>query len=156
METQERDDFVHALGQTLAFYNRDPLDRMQVSFWVTACSGKPVKRLKAALLEHVKHSKFAPKPADILQLVDNMGQTQSRNQLPPPPTTNCPPEIAAAWQWFIARSAQGSNLEGIFDSKSEIDMATQERYLHQVNHEAHKYSTPDAIPDEFKLPEVWG
>jgi hypothetical protein len=154
MDAVDRDDFVHALGQTLAFYGKD-LDRMQTSFWVTACNGKPVKRLKAAMIDYVRHGKFAPKPADILSLVDSMGQQRGRNELPAPPTTSCPPDIAKAWMWFINRTAQGSNLDGLFDSQSDVDTATQEKYLHVVNHEAHKYGTPEAIPEEFRLKEVW-
>ena len=155
MEAVEKDDFVHALGQTLKFYGKE-LDRMQVSFWVTACGDKGAKRLKAALIEYTKVGKFAPRPADILSIVDNMSQHRSvENALPPPVTTNCPPEIAQAWMWFIGRIG-GDMGASLFGSKPDLDLATEERYLHLVNHEAHKYGTPEAIPDEFKLKEVWG
>lgn len=154
MDAVEKDDFIHALGQTLAFYGKE-LDRMQTSFWFTACKDKGVKQLKAALIEYTKVGKYAPKPADILAIVDNMRQHKAPKELPPPPTTNCPPEIAKAWMWFINRMTRGSNLEGLFDEHGDVDLKTQEKYLHIVNHEAHKYGTPDAIPDEYKLMEVW-
>ena len=155
MDSIERDDFIHALTQTMAFYGKE-LDRMQTTFWVDACRDRSVNKLKLSLREHIKAGRYAPRPADILALVDNMAKHHGQDALPPPPTTSCPPDIAKAWQWFIGQSAKGSSLEGIFDSKSAVDMATQERYLHIVNHEAHKYQNPEAIPDEYKIAEVWG
>ncbi|RLA38452.1 MAG: hypothetical protein DRR06_20765 [Gammaproteobacteria bacterium] len=157
MDAVERDDFVHALGQTLAFYGKD-LSMMQTSFWVTACGDKSVFQLKRALIEYTKVGKFAPKPADILSIVDNMGARHGRKEKTlPPPVTSCPPEVTKAWMWFIGRMAKGSkNLDGLFDKHSDVDVATQEKYLHTINHEAHKYGTPDAVPEEFKLKEVWG
>lgn len=154
MDAIERDDFVHALGQTLAFYGKE-LDQMQTSFWLTACRDKGSRRLKAALIEYTKIGKYAPRPADILAIVDNMSQQNKVKALPPPPTTNCPPDIAQAWMWFINRMTRGSSLEGLFDEAGAVDLETQEKYLHIVNHEAHKYGTPEAIPDEYKLREVW-
>jgi hypothetical protein len=37
-----------------------------------------------------------------------------------------------------------------------VPVEKQERYLHIVNHEAKRTDQPEAIPDEFKLAEVWG
>jgi hypothetical protein len=151
----EKEDFLYALTQTMHFYNKE-VDRMQASFWWTACKDKGVDRLKKALIEHTKVGKFAPKPADILSIVDNMSQQHGRNELPPPPTTNCPPEIAKAWMWFNNALCAGSrNFDGVFAS-SRVDDELADRYMHIVNHEAHKFDMPDAIPDEYKLKEVWG
>lgn len=156
MDAVEKDDFVHALGQTMKFYGKE-LDAMQTSFWVTACRDRSVKKLKTALIEHVKSGRYAPRPAEILSLVDNMSDAgRGRASLPPPPTTNCPPEIAKAWMWFNKRLCSGTLLDGLFQSSPDVDAETQEKYLHLVNHEAHKYGMPEAIPDEYKLPEVWG
>ena len=154
MDSIERDDFIYALQQTMAFYGKE-IDKMQTSFWVDACRDKPVAKLKLALREHIKSSRFAPKPAEILSHVDSLAKQSGRNELPPPPTTNCPPEIAKAWMWFIGRTTVGSSMAGLFDSRSDIDIEQQEKYLHVVNHEAHKYDMPEAIPDEYKLQEVW-
>lgn len=154
MDTLERDDFVYALTQTLAFYNKE-LDKMQTSFWVTACSDRSVRKLKAALIEYTRIGKFAPKPADILSIVDTMQQTVHK-ELPPPPTTNCPPEVAKAWLWYNRMNCAGTNLEGIFGKGERPDPETEDRYIHIVNHEAHKYGTPEAILPEHRLREVWG
>jgi len=152
----DRDDFLYALKQTLAFYNKD-LDRMQTSFWWTACKEKPVAKLKKALIEHTKVGKFAPKPADVLTLVDSMNHHSGAiSQMHTIPTTNCPKDIAKAWMWFIDRIADESpTLSGLFGSDQSISVDQQEKYLHVVNDQAHKYGMPESIPDEYKLKEVW-
>ena len=154
MDKLERDDFVYALQQTMLFYNKE-LDKMQTTFWVDACRDKPVGKLKDAFREHIKVGRYAPRPAEILAIVD-MSVKQNRHETLPPPTTNCPPDIAQAWMWFINQSAKGTTLDGLFDEHGAIDIPTQEKYLHVVNHEAHKYGAPEAIPEEYKLQEVWG
>jgi len=159
MNPVEKDDFIHALGQTLKFYNKD-LDREDGTFWVHACRDYPVERLKQALLAHVKQSKFAPKPADLINILSDgtLGMQKAQSKLPAPEKANpCPPDIAKAWMWFIGRCAEGSkNLDGLFDSKSGVSLDEQERYLHIVNHEAKLNNQPDAIPSEYRLAEVWG
>jgi len=155
MDSIERDDFIYALQQTMAFWGKE-IGKRDIGFWVDACRDKPVAKLKLALREHNKISTFAPRPANILSLVNTMSPQNRQAALPPPPKeSNCPPEIAQAWMWFIDRCAEGSSMAGLFDSRSDIDIEQQEKYLHVVNHEAHKYDMPEAIPDEYKLQEVW-
>lgn len=155
MNQVERDEFAHALGQTLKFFGKE-LEKSDFSFWYSAMGDRSVVSIKNALKEYVKVGRYAPRPANILELMSTRAE-HSRTQLPPPvTTTSCPPEIASAWMWFIAHSAKGSkNLEGIFDRK-DIPVETQEKYLHIVNHEAKKSNMPDAIPQEYRLAEVWG
>jgi hypothetical protein len=153
MDSLERDDFIHALTQTMHFYGKE-LDRGQVAIWVTACNGKAVEKLKKAFMEHLQSGRYAPRPAEILALVDGMAKIAGRNELPAPPTTKCPPEIAKAWMWFIGRTTQDSNVS-LFQDNIGIDVDTQEKYLEIVNFEAHKYGNPAAIPKEFRLEEIW-
>jgi len=152
----DRDDFLYALKQTLEFYGKE-LDKMQSSFWWTACKDRPASKLKRALIEHTKVGRYAPRPAEILALVDSMnhyaGATSEMHKIP---TTNCPPEIASAWVWFIGRTTQDSKKMQLFQKTPDIDTKMQEKYLHIVNHEAHKYGMPESIPEEFRLREVWG
>ena len=154
----DRDDFLYALKQTLLFYNKD-LDRMQTSFWWTACKDKPIAKLKKALVEYTKVGKFSPKPADILTLVDSMSlHMGQRSETHVIPTTSCPPAIAEAWSWFLGRMSKDCTNPNfrMFQKNSGIDIETQEKYFHVVNYEAFKYDMPEAIPDQFKIKEVWG
>jgi hypothetical protein len=153
MNQVDKDDFAHSLGMTLEFFGKK-LERTDFSFWYSALGDRSVESIKRALKEYVKIGKYAPRPANILELMTVRAE-HSRLELPaPPPTTTCPPEIAKAWMWFIGQTTQGTKLDGIF-SRADIPVETQERYLHLVNHEAHKYNQPEAIPDEYKLAEVW-
>lgn len=155
MDRKDRDDFMYALGQTMEFYNKE-LQKSDFKFWHSALGDRPVQHIKDALLEYVRIGKFAPRPANIMELI-NQRIPASRAALPsPPPESNCPPEIAKAWMWFIGRYSQDSILGGLFDEKSPVDIETQERYLHLVNHEAKAANNPEAIPDEYRLAEVWG
>jgi hypothetical protein len=153
MNQVDKDDFAHALGMTLEFFGKK-LERTDFSFWYSALGDRGVESIKRALKEYVKVGKYAPRPANIVELM-SVRTEHNRLELPsPPPTTNCSPEIAKAWMWFIGQTTKGTKLDGIF-SRADIPVETQERYLHLVNHEAQKNNQPEAIPDEYKLAEVW-
>lgn len=156
MTPKERDDFAHALGQTLAFYGKE-LDKQQFSFWMQGLGNKSVDSIKRALVTYTQIGRYAPKPVDILDILAE-DAANHRAHLPPPekPHTPCPPEISAAWIWFNKKILAGTNLDGLFGESKDVDPETAEKYLHIVNHEAFKFNQPDAIPDEYKLREVWG
>jgi hypothetical protein len=154
METQDRDDFLFALGQTMEFYGKK-LERSDFAFWYSAMGDRGVSQIKTALKEYIKIGKFAPRPANIMEILNNMRPAIERVALPPP-TTNCPPEIAKAWMWYAGRNAKGSKLlDGLFSESQNIDVDTQEKYLHIVNHEAKKFNQPEAIDPAHRLAEVW-
>ena len=156
MNSVDKDDFMFALGQTLKFYGKQ-LEKESWPFWYQAFFVKDISQVKRALMQYTREGKFAPKPKDILEIMD-VDKSYRKAALPPPEpmTTNCPPEVAKAWMWLINRIAQGSAMAGLFQESASVDLITQERYLHLVNHEAHSLGMPEAIPIEFKLQEVWG
>lgn len=157
MNQSDRDSFAHALGQTLGFYGKT-LEKTDFSFWYSAMGDRSVDSIKNALKEYIKIGKYAPRPANILELMSTRGE-HTRAALPAPSamTTSCPPEIAKAWMWFINHMAKGSkNCGSLFSNQGPVSVEQQEKYLHVVNHEAWKYKQPDSIPDEYKLAEVWG
>ncbi len=155
MNQMERDDFSHALGQTLQFFGKK-LEKSDFSFWYSAMGDKPVIQIKNALKEYVKVGKFAPRPANILELL-NQNSAHQRAALPPPEKveTSCPPEIADAWCWFI-RKIGGEMAQGMLPEVEGVTPDMEERFLHIVNHEAKRTNQPESIPDAFKLAEVWG
>lgn len=155
MNQVDRDDFAHALGQTLKFYGKD-LEKSDFSFWYSAMGDRSVVSIKNALKEYIKVGKYAPRPVNILELMTTRAE-HSRQSLPPPEVeTTCPPEIASAWTWFIGVCAAGSPmLEGVFECL-DITAEQQDKYLHIVNHEARRLNMPESIPDKYKLAEVWG
>ena len=83
MNAVDRDDFAHALGQTLEFYGKE-LKREDFSFWYRALGEKDIAPVKAALLEYTKVGKYAPKPVDILDLISDRAIPARQEALPPP------------------------------------------------------------------------
>ncbi|MGI9570458.1 MAG: hypothetical protein ACR2PH_12155, partial [Desulfobulbia bacterium] len=97
----EKDEFSHALGQTLAFYGKT-LDKAQFGFWYQGFANYPLKSIKTALLQYTKVGKYAPKPVNIHEIMDaNRSLMAPERTLPTPPPKPCPPDIARAWMWFI-------------------------------------------------------
>lgn len=151
MNPVDRDDVAHALGQTMGFYDKT-LDKIKLAFWFRALEGFSAIDIKAALNEHMRRSEYSPKPKHIIAIIRERREVAKATLPPPKPLeTHCPPEISAAWAWFI-KLHSGYD----FGAKPNVGPELQERYLHLVNHEAHRLNNPDAIPDEYKLKEVWG
>jgi len=64
--------------------------------------------------------------------------------------------VRTAWMWFIGYMAKDSeSMAGIFSSDKEYTVDQKEEFLMVVNHEAKRCNQPDAIPDEYKIAEVW-
>lgn len=153
-----RNDLVHAIAQVQGFYGKK-LDQGSATFWLDALWGNDVQTIKNALIEYTKAGKFAPKPVHILEIMESH---KARNRAKVPPPQAAPPKeydkvIGTAWLWFFKKSTADSQLfKGMFDGQPDVDPDTEERYLRIVNEQARLYNTPDAIPDEFKLKEVWG
>jgi len=65
--------------------------------------------------------------------------------------------VREAWMWFIGYIAKDSEtMSGIFNQGGDIPIEDQERYVEVVNREAKRCNNHNAIPDEYKLAEVWG
>lgn len=153
-----RDDMIHAIGQTLSFYGKT-LGKPDVPFWMQAFRGKDWDTIKRCLVLYTQQGRYAPKPVDILDLYDTeVERRRGRDDTRRSPLTNsCPEHIATAWRWFINRCTAGSRNvpEPLFSDDQDIDQKTQEAYLLIVNQEARRLNEPEAIPDQYKLPEVW-
>jgi hypothetical protein len=153
-----RNDLVHAIAQVQGFYGKK-LDQGGATFWLDALWGNDVQAIKNALIEYTKTGKFAPRPAHIIEIMD-LHKAKNRAKVPPPqdaPPKEYDKEIATAWVWFFKIITVDSVLfKNMFDAQPDVDPETAERYLRIVNEQAMLYNTPDAIPEEFKLKEVWG
>jgi len=65
-------------------------------------------------------------------------------------------ETREAWLWFIGKLSAGSDsMGGVFKQKPAT-IEQEDNYLLIVNREARRTGIPDAIPDEYKIAEVWG
>jgi hypothetical protein len=156
MDKMDKEQFTHALGQTLKFYGKD-LEQNDFSFWHNALSAHRWDDIRSALLEYTKRGKYAPKPADILDIVKELqGRRRLDKALPSPVITRSErsEQIAVAWMFWIK---QWSNLT-TFPSWPVVEGVTDEmaeEYLLLVNEEAKRCNEPGAIPEEFRIAEIW-
>jgi len=156
MKHAERQRYEEALQQCLNFYNKSA-DQMQLNVWWYALQHYTLEEVRKAFADYCLRGRYSPKPVEIIELIkENREHTNLGSRAAPEPlTTDCPPEIAKAWSWYLGVRCQGSNLGGLF-SGADVPGELQEKYLHLVNHEARVHNQPEAIDDEHKLREVWG
>jgi hypothetical protein len=154
VERTEYDDVSHALCATMGFFNKR-MDAQGEKIWFSALRGYTPDAIKRALAEYTRRGRHAPKPIDILELLAR--QREAKQESEKKTYTPCPEHIRKAWMWFLSRMTQDSLFfDGLFGGQPDVDQQTEEQYLLTVNEQAKLYNTPDAIPDEFKLKEVWG
>jgi len=158
MDPLIRDDMIHSVDQTLVFYGKK-LDKAAVGFWLNALRKFDLQDVKRALMIYTERGKYAPKPVDIIEILDNQ-KAINRAKLPPPapPRDRKSTDLDRAWIYvikWIAATGKGPLGKAMSTGFNRIDDKTEERYLALVNNHARQMNTPDALPEEFKIAEVW-
>jgi hypothetical protein len=151
------DDIRHALAQTLSFYDKE-LDDRTWRFWWAVLSKLERAPTMAAIRDYLAVGKFAPRPAHIVDLVNENRQRPStfNRKENVDEYVRCPDHIAKAWRWYLALTTKDTSIEMFQEELAEATVEDQERYLHIVNHEAMAANQPTAIEDKYKLKSVWG
>jgi hypothetical protein len=154
MDRKELEDCMHALGQVYAFYGKE-FDDIQRAFWMQFVQGQEYHRLMSALRKYPAEGRYAPKPRDISELIERDTPTvPAHKELPSAPmTTDCPPEVSRAWMfwlqhWYGMNPSTWPKVEGVTEEEAE-------EMLMLVNKEARRTNSPDAIPDGYRVAEVW-
>lgn len=154
MDRKELEDCMHALGQVYAFYSKE-FDDIQRAFWMQFVQEQDYHRLMTALRKYPSEGRYAPKPRDISELIERDAPTAPAHKALPdkPMTTDCPPHIAKAWMfwlqhWYGMNPSTWPKVEGVNEEEAE-------EMLMLVNREARRTNTPDAIPESYKVKEVW-
>jgi hypothetical protein len=153
MTPHERDDLIHAITQTLAFYDKKPSD-LDLVFWTRGLKNYPIKAAKRALSDYTAIGRYAPKPAQIIDLINEQRECVPRRESLPPPEVSAepaPPEVAKAWRAVIAQWGLG-----MFADAEPDDPETAHRYARICNEQAAGNGNPEAIPPEAWLHDVWG
>lgn len=152
METVDRENVSHALCATMGFFGKK-IDGQAERIWFSALRGHEPTEIIRALADYTKAGKYSPKPVDILELLSSnkrkIEANESKNYTP------CPENIRKAWLWFLKLSTANTSMAGMLKGGADIDPETQEHYLRTVNEQAKIYDMPDAIPEEYKLKEIW-
>lgn len=69
MKSTDKQNFNKLLIATLGVYDKIPAPEV-TSIWWNALAAHEFEEIKTAFAEHIKRGKFAPRPADILELLD--------------------------------------------------------------------------------------
>lgn len=153
MEQKDLNDVLFAAEYTLKFYNK-PMEQIHKQVWSRTVidSGYSAFQWKECLREWPAIGKFAPRPSEILEQLSLKSENKPRDHTPSEPlTTDCPEPVAQAWRYWIP----------IFWGQSlpfkvgDIDESQAEAYLLLVNEEAKRTNTPEAIPDNYKIEQIW-
>ena len=151
MTREEEDEVLLAVDKLVKFYNRE-LDDLSKQFWrqwIRTVNDK--EELLSAMRKYATRGKFCPKPADIQGIIDENPKKARDHNWNKPLTTDCPQDVSDAWRYFLGKWWNHK----IFLARDPLDESEMERWLIIVNKEAKRTSTPEAIPDEYKLQEIW-
>ena len=149
MTNEDEERCLSAIKKTLQFYNKK-MDDIQRKFWRQWLRQQNNPELILdALRQYPNTGKFAPKPADIQQIIE---------EIRPPKSTvkeqviidDCPADIREAWCYWIPRFWNRD-----LPFKTEVDEDKAEQYLITVNQEAKRTNTPESIPETHRLKEIW-
>ena len=103
MEQKDINDVLFAVEYTHKFYNKE-LQQVHKQVWSRTVldSGYTAFQWKEVLREWPAISKFAPRPAEILEQLNLRRENTPREQKAPEPlTTDCPEPISKAWRYWI-------------------------------------------------------
>lgn len=154
MNNQDMGDVMYALKYCFEFYGKT-LDKQQQQVWqsIVRSNSYNATQWKSVLKQYFQVGKFAPKPPEILEMLTEERQ-HSQAQRPPPAalTTDCPKHIEDAWRYWIPKF-YGEAVPGpstIVDTDIDYEEA-----LMIVNREAKRTNMPEAIPEKYKLDQIW-
>lgn len=153
MEQKEINDVLFAVAYTHKFYNKE-LEQVHKQVWSRTVldSGYTAFQWKEVLREWPAIGKFAPRPSEILEQLNLKRENKPRNYAPAEePVSDCPEPISKAWRYWIP-VFWGQSLP--FQSE-DVDESEAEAYLLLVNEEAKRTNTPEAIPEKYRIEQIW-
>ena len=154
MQAISRDDILFKLSTTAEFYGKT-IESNIGRMWLKALRGHPIESVLDAFDEHVQSGKYMPKPVDILGIIGKSeAQSAANTQPKPDDPIPCPKILHDAWTWFIGMYTENSKIGRMFADRG-VDDEKADEYLLLVNQEAKRANLPDAIPNEYKISEVW-
>lgn len=148
-------DVLHALKYCFKFYNKE-LDKHQIQVWqhIIRNNNYSSYQWTEVLKNYFQVGKFAPKPPEILEMLTELAERKrSRQPQAEPITTNCPEQISSAWRHWIP-IFWGQSLPFSSDD-SEVTPEQEEEWLVTVNREAKRTDSPESIPLEYRIEEIW-
>lgn len=150
---KERGDVIFAITKLHKFYYKPEPDRHEINIWMKSFSKFKSEAVVNALEEAPGTCQYFPRPFDVVKILNAYREAKgSRYQSKKfVPAVKCDPKIAYAWSRFIRMHSDWGSIKvpdiGITMSDEEV--------IEFCNKEAIKKRIPDAIPDKYKLFELW-
>lgn len=147
MEPVIRDEIIHALKDVIEGFYGKKLEPAQIRHWLAAVGQHSPIVIRKALNRHICEGTYAPRPKEILEYISEERQHKAASTPPPEENLNpAPKEIHDAWVTFIRITGE---MEFGYSSMEFEEAVTI------CNREAFRLGIPDAIPDEYKIPDIW-
>ena len=159
MDNVGRDDVLHALKYCYEFY-RKPFQDIDKQVWggmIRDHNYTPIQ-WQEEIRAYMARGTFCPKPKEILgQLAENHERKSIRSMAEPVElTTDCPPDVEAAWRYWTPIFHGQALPFASNELEAEVSEEQAEQWLMLVNREASRTKMPEAVPEQFRLKEVWG
>lgn len=134
MIAQDLKEFDIALCEALAIFDKHPPERSVVEFWMNILSPYSIEQAKRAFKIHVAKSHFAPKPADIIEIINQQDGRPSADEAWPIALQASDEMATAVWTEEIEQAWH--HCYPVFESGDEIGarMAFRQHYQRQIEH----------------------
>tara|TARA_R110000787_G_scaffold194120_1_gene305697 strand:+ start:15535 stop:16326 length:792 start_codon:yes stop_codon:yes gene_type:complete len=131
---QDLKEFDIALCEALAIFDKNPPERSVVEFWMNILSPYSIEQVKRAFKVHVAKSHFAPKPADIIEIINQQDGRPSADEAWPIALQASDEMATAVWTEEIEQAWH--HCYPVFESGDEIGarMAFRQHYQRQIEH----------------------
>lgn len=143
----EADDVYHKLREVHEFFGKPgEIDRVKLRFWLEALNGYDKSEIMIALTSYVKVGKYAPKPRDLIELMDTERERAKPFQKQHTPTGKLmDPELAKAVLWYELHI----KLKGVALTNFDTDLVN--RHLFLLNKEAIRLNNLDLLLPEHRI-----
>lgn len=159
MDNVGRDDVIHAVKYCYKFYRKsfEDIDKQVWGGMARDHSYTP-EQWKQEIRIYMGRGTFCPKPKEILSQLAENHQRKAHLKAPDPVAIvdDCPPDISSAWRYWTP-IFYGQDLPFASNKlEEEVTDEQAEDWLLIVNKEAKRVKMPDAVPEIYRLKEVWG
>lgn len=147
-----KDDMRHKLQETLKFFGKQ-LDPETFKVWQRAFRPYEPALVIRSLERYEEIGKFAPKPKDVLEILEELrGHQKSREPTHSGPKNPMDTELGKAVLWYELH-VKLKDLP-VYDTGREVEEV--DAMIELLNREAKRIKQPELLLPEHRLPEYWG
>lgn len=134
MDNSEFNQFVVMLKENLQVFDSSAsVPKNIAQIWFNVLSHYPMNLIRSAFDQHVMQSKFSPKPADIVEILNNMDGRPGENEAWATALESVDEEVTIVWTQETATAFSAARPILDAGDKQGAKMAFRERYTALVN-----------------------